>query len=381
MASAIEMVVEPRPVGSGLFTHGREYLLGVEEELMLLDEDTLSLAHAIEPVLRESGGRGHLKPELMQCQVEIATPPCRTAADALAALVDLRAGLIRDAARCGVRVAAAGTHPFSPLEEQLITARDRYREMVAAMRYPARRIVVFGMHAHVSIGGASKALAVIEALLPDLPVVLALSTSSPFLAGEETGLASTRLVLGQGMPRTGLPPAFESYEEYAVSLEQLRLAGALEDPTQIWWDVRLHPAFGTIEVRIMDAQPSVEDTAGIAGLVHALVRHYGKRYDRGEGFPRANRLLVGENRWLATRHGLRARFVHGGLETVSARRLLVDLLDRVTDDAAAVGASGSLERVARMLDRGSSAERQIRAVRRGADLPELVRELVDESAV
>lgn len=379
--STIELTTEPLPVAGRAFVHGREYLLGVEEELMLLDPESLALAHAIEPVLRQAGEGGPLKAELMQCQVEIATRPCRTAAEALAELVAMRAELIRDATRCGVCVATAGTHPFSALEDQLVTARDRYREMVAAVRYPARRVTVFGMHVHVSVGGASKALSVIEALLPDLPILLALSTSSPFLAGEETGLASTRLVLGQGMPRSGLPPAFESYEEYADSLERLRLTGTLEDSTQIWWDVRLHPTFGTVEVRIMDAQPCVEDAAALAGLVHALVRHYGKRYDRGEGFPRANRFLVAENRWLATRHGLRAPLVlHDGIEARSARSLVSSLLERVADDAAAVGALDALDRIAQLAERGSSAERQIRTVRRGVDLRGLVRELVGETA-
>ncbi len=378
--SVIELTAKPEPAPARQFSHGPEYLLGVEEELMLLDRDTFALAHAIEPVLRESAGPGDLKAELMQCQVEIATTPCRNAGEALEQLVGLRAELIRRADACGVRVAASGTHPFSRMEEQQVTARDRYRELIAALRYPARRVVVFGMHVHVSVGGTAKALAVMEALLPDLPILLALSTSSPFLAGEETGLASTRLILGQAMPRTGLPPHFESYEEYAAALEQLRGAGALADSTQIWWDVRLHPAFGTLEVRIMDVQPSVEDTAAIAGLVQALVRHYGRLHDRGTGFARANRFVIAENRWLAARHGLRAPIVHEGPEPATARTLARALLERIADDATAVGAVDALARIERLIETGSSAERQIRAYRRGTDLRGLVEALAEETA-
>lgn len=380
MATSVsEPTVVTAPVTGRAGVPGEEYRLGVEEELMLLDPEGLGLADAIETVLHEAHGRGPLKAELMQCQVEISTEPCRSVSEAHEQLLALRTELIRDARQAGARVAAAGTHPFSRIEEQHVTSRDRYRELIAAVRYPALRIVVFGMHVHVSVGGATKALAVIEAMLPDLPLLLALSASSPFLAGEETGLASTRLILGQGMPRTGLPPAFESYEDYAASLERLRVAGAVGDATQIWWDVRLHPTFGTIEVRIMDAQPLLDDTVAIAGLVHALVHHYGQRWERGASFARANRFVIAENRWLAARHGLRAPLVDGGLAPVPARTLVARLLERVEDDAAAVGATGALAGVEAILRRGSSADRQMHAFRHGVDLAGVVRLLGEET--
>jgi carboxylate-amine ligase len=235
------------------------------------------------------------------------------------------------------------------------------------------------MHVHVAVDGVDKGLQIVEALLPELPLLLALSASSPFLAGEETGLASTRIVLGQAMPRTGLPPAFENYAEYAGSLEQLRDAGALEDSTYVWWDARLHPTFGTIEVRIMDVQPSVEDAGAIAGLIQALVRHLGKGYDRGEGVRRANRFIVGENRWLAARYGLRARLVGAGEGARSARELVLELIDRIAGDAKPIGAGWALERVAEMAAQGSSAERQLARYRRGATVDEILLELVDEA--
>jgi carboxylate-amine ligase len=348
---------------------------------MLLDDETLGLAQAIEPVLRRAGGAGPLKPELMQCQVEISTSPCRLATEALEQLAELRRSLVREAESCGIRVAATGTHPFSPIEEQRFTSRDRYRELAAALRYAARRVAVFGMHVHVSVGGADKALQIIEGMLPELPLLLALSTSSPFLSGEETGLASTRIVLGQAMPRTGLPPAFESYAEYASSLDHLRRGGALEDSTYIWWDVRLHPAFGTVEVRIMDVQPSVQHAGAIAGLIQSLVRHLGQRYDRGGGFPRANRLIVGENRWLAARYGLRARLVRPGEDPRSARDLVLALVERLEDDANAVGAGWALERIAGIAAEGSSAELQLARYRRGTPLDAILLDLVAETGM
>jgi glutamate---cysteine ligase / carboxylate-amine ligase len=362
-----------------LFAPTREYTLGVEEELMLLDPETLALAPAIEPIIAAEKEHGPTKRELMQCQAEVSTRPCRSVDELLEELVALRATLRRHAAGEGALVAGAGTHPFSHAEEQPITAAHRYREMVAALRYPARRTLCYAMHVHVAVGGADKALQIIEALLAELPLLLALSTSSPFWDGEETGLASTRLIVLQTMPRTGLPPVFESWREFESTLDALRRAGAIADATYLWWDVRPQPRFGTVEVRIMDVQPRVEDSAALAGLVQALVRHLGKRYDRGEGFAKANRLVVGENRWLAARHGLRARLVTGAEQAVGARTLIAGLLDRIADDAAALGCEWALERVESIAAEGTSADRQLRLVRHGHSLADVLRGLIDET--
>ena len=332
---------------------------------MLLDSETLALAAAIEPIIAAEHERGPAKRELMQCQAEVNTRPCRTAAELRDELVDLRAALRRDAARRDVLVAGAGTHPFSHAEDQPITPSHRSRELVAALRFPARRTLCFGMHVHVAVAGAEKALQILEAILGELPLLLALSASSPFWDSEETGLASTRLIILQTMPRTGVPPVFESYRDFESTLEGLQRAGAITDATYLWWDVRLQPRLGTLEVRIMDVQPRVEDAAALAGLVQALVRHYGMLYDRGAGFAKANRLVVGENRWLAARYGLRAPLVTDSNEAVGARTLIAELLDRVADDAAALGNEWALERVASTLAEGTSADRQLHLARRG----------------
>jgi carboxylate-amine ligase len=236
------------------------------------------------------------------------------------------------------------------------------------------------MHVHVAVGGSEKAIQVLEAVVGDLPLLLALSVSSPFYAGEETGLASTRIVVLQNMPRTGIPPIFESYREFESTLTRLSRAGAVPDHTYLWWDVRVQPRFGTVEVRIMDVQPAVEDSAAIAGLVQALVRHYGKAYDRGAGFAKTNRLIVNENRWLASRYGLRARLVSGRDDAVGARDLIARLLDRVEDDAAALGSEWALERISSILAEGTSSDRQLRQFRSGRRVNEILRDLVDETS-
>ena len=369
------------PVRAHRFATGPEYTVGIEEELMLLDADDLALAPGVEQIV--SGvSDDRVKPELMRCQIEVATSPSRSVAGALDDLLDLRSRVIRVAAEHALRVAGCGTHPYSLAEDQQLTARDRYRELAAELRYPLRREVCFGMHVHVAVGGPDKAMRVIEAMLADLPLLLAVSASSPFWRGEPTGLRSTRTVVFQSLPRSGLPPAFGSYEDYALGVERLQRAGAILDHSYLWWDIRPHPRFGTIEVRSLDVQPRALDSIAIAGLVQALVRHYGRRYDHGERFAEADRFVVGENRWLAARHGLNAPLVDVDSDTsTSARHCLVDLLDRLEDDAAAIDATSALDRIASMVKDGTSADRQLALHRHGATLPEIVKSVADETLV
>jgi glutamate---cysteine ligase / carboxylate-amine ligase len=367
------------PVRAHRFGSGSEYTLGIEEELMLLDADELALAARVEPVVTAIDDR-RVKRELMQCQIELATSPHGTVAAAEEELRDLRSRVSRIGAQVGVCLAGAGTHPFSLSESQPLTVNDRYRELAAALRYPLRREACFGMHVHVAVGRPDKAMRVSEAMLWDLPILLALSASSPFWRGEPTGLHSTRTVVFQSLPRSGLPPAFGCYEEYACGVERLAGAGALPDHSYLWWDIRPHPRFGTIEIRLLDTQPRIADTVALAGVVQALVRHYGRLYDRGERFADADRFLVGENRWLAARHGLHAPMIApGSCTSVPVRRLAVELLDRVADDAAALGAGDALDRVAAIIRGGTSADRQLALHRSRASLHMIVRSLVDET--
>jgi carboxylate-amine ligase len=367
------------PVRAHRFGTGHEYTLGIEEELMLLDADGLALAPRVEQVVTAVGDQ-RVKRELMQSQIELAPSPQRIVAAAEEELRDLRSLVVRVGAQLGVCLAGAGTHPFSLSECQSLTVSDRYRELAAALRYPLRREVCFGMHVHVGVGSADKAVRVTEALLWDLPLLLALSTSSPFWRGEPTGLHSTRTVVFQSLPRSGLPPAFGCFESFARGVQRLAAAGALPDHSYLWWDVRPNLRCGTIEVRILDVQPRAGDSVALAGLVQALVRHYGRRYDGGEQFADADRLVIAENRWLAARHGLHAPMVDPGSDaSVPARRLVEDLLDRVADDAAALDATTALDRISAIARAGTSADRQLAMHRGGASLHAIVRSLVDET--
>jgi carboxylate-amine ligase len=244
--------------------------------------------------------------ELMQSVLEVTTPVCRTAADAYNALSQLR-GYVAEIARSeGCRFGSAGTHPFSLFERQRITARDRYRQLVDQLQYIARRELIFGMHMHVAVDDPEKVIQVMNGLLVHLPQLLALSANSPFWRGEPTGLSSSRQMIFAAFPRSGPPPRFKDYADYAEVVGQLERTGCIADYTHIWWDIRPHPRLGTIEMRVCDAVTRLEDVVAIAAFFQAIVKMYCEQYDAGKEIPSWHRMLTTENKWLAARYGLEA---------------------------------------------------------------------------
>src|SRR5919197_3299654 len=276
---------------------------------MLLDPESFDLVQHVDTVLtavQNGEFTERIGPELMQSVVEISTPVCRTAGDIESELRRLRSYVTEIARSQDLRVGSAGTHPFSLFERQRITARDRYRNLVDQLQYVARRELIFGLHIHVAVDDPEKAIKVTSALLLHLAELLALSANSPFWRGEPTGLASSRQMVFAAFPRSGPPPRFHDYADYAEVVGQLERTGCIADYTHIWWDVRLHPRLGTVEVRICDAVTRVEDAVAIAAYVQALVKHYSERYDRSREIHSYHRILTSENKWLAARYGLEA---------------------------------------------------------------------------
>src|SRR6266498_317381 len=291
------------------FGQSDPYTLGVEEEYMLLDGETFDLVQHIDTVLAAVVGHELepvINPELMQSVLEIATPVCHTPTEVAEQLRRIRGYVIGVAREEGMRVGSAGTHPFSLFERQRITAKDRYRALVDQMQYVARRELIFGMHIHVAVDDAEKAIQIVNGLLVELPTLLALSASSPFWRGDPTGLSSSRQMVFAAFPRSGPPPRFKDYNDYAEVVGQLEKTGCIADYTHIWWDIRLHPKWGTVEIRICDAVTRVEDAVAIAAFCQALVKHYSERFAVGAEIPSYHRILTTENKWLAARYGLEA---------------------------------------------------------------------------
>jgi len=374
------------PGGSVLdhnFGAGDQYTLGVEEEYMLLDGESFDLVQHVDTVL-SAAQNGELTdrigPELMQSVVEISTPVCKSVADVDAELRKLR-GLVSGIAReRGMRVGSAGTHPFSLFERQRITARDRYRNLVDQLQYVARRELIFGLHIHVAVDDPEKAIKVTSALLLHLPDFLALSANSPFWRGEATGLASSRQMVFAAFPRSGPPPRFRDYADYAEVVGQLEKTGCIADYTHIWWDIRLHPRFGTIEVRVMDAVTRVEETVALTAYVQALVKHYAERFDSGAELPSFHRILISENKWLGARYGLEAPVMDlatGRRNRVPVAQLIRRTLRDIEPHARELGAERELEGIKDILAKGNGADRQLRVFNANRDIVEVASEIAD----
>ncbi len=365
------------------FGASEPYTLGVEEEYMLLDPESFDLVQHIEMVLDAIQGdelASSLNAELMQSVLEIATPVCRTAGDVMRELTTLR-GYVCDVARGqGLRVGSAGTHPFSLFERQRITAKDRYHALIDQLQYVARRELIFGMHIHVAVDDPDKAIQVVNGLLPHLAPLLALSASSPFWRGEPTGLASSRQIVFSAFPRSGPPPRFRDYEDYASVVGQLERTGCIADYTHIWWDIRPHPKWGTIEVRICDAVTRLDDAVAIAAYCQALVKQLSERFDAGEEIPTYHRILTSENKWLAARYGLDAPVMDlatGNRIRTPLAKLVRRTLRELEPHARELGSERELEGIAALLGRGNSAERQLRVYNANRDIVEVVRAIAD----
>jgi glutamate---cysteine ligase / carboxylate-amine ligase len=359
------------------------FTLGVEEEYMLLDPESFDLVQHIETVLDAVQGdelADRINAELMQSVLEIATPVCRTAADVMRELTTLR-GYVRDVADGqGLRVGSAGTHPFSLFERQRITAKDRYHALIDQLQYVARRELIFGMHIHVAVDDPDKAIQVVNGLLPHLSPLLALSASSPFWRGEPTGLSSSRQIVFSAFPRSGPPPRFRDYDDYAEVVGQLERTGCIADYTHIWWDIRPHPKWGTIEVRICDAVTRVDDAVAIAAYCQAVVKALSDRYDAGEEIPTYHRILTSENKWLAARYGLDAPVMDlatGRRIRIPVAKLVRRTIRELEPHARELGSERELEGIEALLSRGNSADRQLRIFNANRDIVEVARAIAD----
>jgi glutamate---cysteine ligase / carboxylate-amine ligase len=317
------------------FGESPPWSVGVEEELMVLDAESLALAPRAAELIEASEALappGVLKSELFASALELNCGTCASVPQAHEALRELRRAAVELAEERGLRLAGAGTHPFSRPKDQEIVPEDRYTEFVAYAGVSARRQGVSGLHVHVGMPSAEACFHALEAVLPWLPVLLALSANSPYLAGEETGMASNRAEVLAQLPRSGAPPAFRSYGDWEAFVDRFVRLGIAADYTRFWWDIRPHPSFGTLEVRMPDQPTSLALTAAFAALFQALCENVLER----EAPPHdpAARGLYQQNRWAAARFGLAAELFHPDGESVGkASELAAELIDLVRPNA------------------------------------------------
>src|SRR6476660_7374067 len=360
--------------------HGPSYTLGIEEELMIVDGESYALVNAIESLL-EDAPEGEIKPELMESVLEISTTPQANTADAGRQLRALRHQVRETASGRGLCIGSAGTHPFAMWEDQRIVARPRYRDLISALRFVARQEIIFGVHVHVGIDDPDKAIHVANGMRVHMPVLLALSANSPFWRADATGLHSTRTPIFRAFPRVGIPPTYKDWADYERRIEFMVETGAIEDYTYLWYDVRPHPNFGTVEVRVLDAQTRVEHTLALAALIQAMVKELAEHFDAGKSFSRYPFEMLDENKWLAARHGLEGELVDlPSPDRVSTKQLAQRLLDRLREHAQDLGSVAELEELEDLLSHGNGAQRQLVVYEANHDLREVVAEIVGATA-
>jgi carboxylate-amine ligase len=367
------------------FASSERASLGVEWELQLVDRQTRELTSGAVEILEElrpAGAEEHpkAKHELLQSTIEIITGICGTVAEAKADLAGTLAVVADAAERRGLRLMCAGTHPFTDWQTQQISPKERYLELVERMQWLARRLQIFGVHVHVGVRAPEKAIPIVNALTQYVPHFLALSASSPFWKGADTGLASARSKVFESMPTAGLPYQLSGWHDFENYMQTLITTHAIESVREVWWDIRPHPNFGTVELRICDGLPTLDEIGAVAALSQCLVEQFDRELDRGYTLPVPASWVLRENKWRAARYGLDADIVVDERGTVRpVRQAILDLVDDLAPTARRLGCSAELADVERILAVGASYQRQ-RAVAAAhdGDLTAVVDSLVAE---
>jgi carboxylate-amine ligase len=358
------------------------FTIGVEEEFQIIDPATCDLRSHVSQIVSAASPDiiEQVKNEMHQSIVETGTNICQNVAELRIEMHRTRGELVAAAERAGLQVAAAGTHPFSSWIDQVISPGERYQNIIEELQQLARSLLIFGMHVHVAMPDKQSTIDMMNMVRYFLPHLLALSTSSPFWMGRNTGLKSFRTTVFRRFPRTGVPEQFESWSAYENFVNLLVKLHCIDDGKKIWWDVRPHPTFGTLEFRMCDVTTRVEEAVAIAALTQAIVVKLYKLYKSNQSWRLYRRALIEENKWRAARYGIEGKLIDFGKEEeVPMRSLIPELLELVDDVLDELGSRSAVEYVHTILNEGTSAERQLRVYQQTGDLKAVVRHLVAET--
>jgi carboxylate-amine ligase len=364
------------------FASNEQPTIGVEIELNLVDSQTMALKSGVSQILSglPTELEDSVKPELFQCYIEINTKICQ---DVEEAERDLRKKIrvVGDVAqRHGLSLLWSGTHPFSAWQDQEVTPNERYYDLINLLQQTARRLITFGLHVHVGVDSGDKAIMICDRILQHLPALLALSVNSPFWQGRNTGLHSQRSKIMETLPTAGLPPLMRNWSEYAWLVNHMVETGFIKTIREIWWDVRPHHNFGTVEVRICDMPPSLEHVLGLTALIQCLVYDLSEEIDRGTYQFDCHPFMIRQNKWRACRYGLDASLVDAAThQSIPARQVVRALLDRLQPRAGELGCTSYLEIVREMTEQPTGSVRQLQHFQETNDLAEVVRRMVERN--
>lgn len=359
-----------------------KFTLGIEEEFQILDSDSLKLHSQMSKII--DGGKVFLKErikeEMHQSMVEMGTNICENINEARDEVSYLRQQIFELAAKEGLKVAASGTHPYSHWSEQLITPNPRYDQLIAEMKDVARSNLIFGMHVHVAIPNREEGLQIMNVARYFLPHLYALSTNSPFWEGRETGFKSFRSKIFDKFPRTGIPPYFGSVAEYDEFVNLLVKTNCIDNGKKIWWDIRLHPFYPTVEFRVCDMIMTVDEVVCIAALMQCIIAKLSKLHRKNQSFRSYRRILINENKWRAARWGVDAKLIDfGRQEELAFPTLINELLEFVDDVVDELGCRTEVNFVYQMLEQGSGADRQLKVYEETQDLKKVMEYVVSQT--
>jgi carboxylate-amine ligase len=360
----------------------QHFTLGIEEEFQIIDPKTRELTSAISQMIESTKRLDTIKiqSELHQSVVEVASGICPDIKEARRQVIDNRREANRIASDVGLRIGAASTHPFSRWEDQEITPQARYTKIVGELQDVARGNLIFGMHVHVGIDDREEALAIFNSARYFLPHLLALTTSSPFFGGRNTGVQSARSLIFRRLPRTGIPEEFSSYRELEQFLELLVKVRSIDDGRRIWWDLRPHPIYSTLEFRICDIPSRVDDVVAVAALIQALVARLTKMHRNNQQWRSYRSPLLEENKWRAIRYGVHGKLVDFGRQTeLPFRDLVYEMLDFVDEVVDHLGSRDEISHIETILDQGTSADRQLAVYEETGSLEAVVDLILEET--
>lgn len=368
---------------AGRFDSSEDFTIGIEEEFQILDPDSLQLVDRFEALHKAAHGRigTFARGELIASEIEVCTDKCDNLSQAEADLKSRRQGLYEAADEIGVTLGAAGTHPFADWKDQRIVDTPHYRDVEERLRYCAWRNVTFGMHIHVGVKGHERVIAVFNAMRSYLPHLLALSANSPFSDGRYTYLHSARTqIFTRFFPRCNIPAPLRNWDEYATLVDTLFATDSISKPTQIWWSIRPHPVFGTLEIRICDSQSNIDDTLAIAALAAALIARLAADYDDSKPLKILNPNYLEENFWRAIRFGLDGSFVDfDSKKEIPAGEAIMSLIEYTAGMHAALGLEKYISRINTILSEGNGAQQQIRLYEETGDIAAVHARVVDWS--
>lgn len=359
-----------------------EFTLGIEEEYQVIDPVSRELISHDQKIVVEAGKHlnEQVKAEMHQAVVEVGTNICQNIGEARDEIIHLRKSISDIAIDLGFRIGAAGTHPFSAWQKQLITPNPRYDEIVNELQDTARSNLIFGLHVHVGIADRALALHITNAMRYFLPHLYALSTNSPFWEGRNTGFKSFRSKVFDKFPRTGIPGIFDNLTDYENYVNLLVKTNCIDNPKKIWWDIRVHPFFPTLEVRICDVPLTIDETITITALIQALVAKLYKLKTQNLNFIVYHRALINENKWRASRYGIDGKMIDFGKECeVNTRVLMEELLEFIDDVVDELGSRKEVEYLRTILKNGTGADRQLAVYEETKDLTKVVDYIMEQT--